>query len=86
LEGDGICLLLSYWNGKAGGEDKHHSIVVFGLIYVGAKIHFFSRFAVLRLGDYLEERWYFWAGMALAAGGGVLLGLTTRRRGPPNEG
>jgi hypothetical protein len=24
--------------------------------------------------------------MALAAGGGVLLGLATRRRGPPNEG
>jgi choline-glycine betaine transporter len=60
-------------------------LVVFGLLYVGAKTHFFSRFGVLSLGDYLEAHWYFWAGMALAAGAGIVLNLATKRREPPKK-
>ena len=39
-------------------------LVIFGLLYVGAKIHFFTRYGVLSPGEYVEEHWYFWAGMA----------------------
>jgi hypothetical protein len=38
-------------------------LVVFGLLFVGAKIHFFSRYGSLGLGAYLEEHWPLWAGM-----------------------
>jgi hypothetical protein len=39
--------------------------VIFGLLYVGAKIHFFTRFLRLGLGACVEEHWFFWAGMAI---------------------
>jgi len=60
-------------------------LILFGLLYVGAKIHFFSRFGVLSLGDYLEAHWYFWASMALAAGVGIVLNLATKRGEPPKK-
>jgi hypothetical protein len=34
-------------------------LVIFGLLYVGAKIHFFTRYWPLSLGAYLEEHWPF---------------------------
>jgi len=39
-------------------------LVVFGLLYIGAKIHFFTRYGFLGPGSYVEEHWPFWAGMA----------------------
>ena len=60
-------------------------LVIFVLLYVGAKIHFFSRFGEPGIGDYLEEHWYFWAGMAVVAGAGALLGFVARRREPPKS-
>jgi hypothetical protein len=41
--------------------------VIFGLLYVGAKIHFFTRYWPLGPGAYVEEHWIFWAGMAIVA-------------------
>jgi hypothetical protein len=43
-------------------------MVLFGLIYVGAKIHFFTRYALLEPTGYLEEHWPFgvaWRSWAL---------------------
>jgi hypothetical protein len=33
-------------------------LVIFGLLYVGAKIHFFTRYGVLGAGEYVEEHWF----------------------------
>jgi hypothetical protein len=60
-------------------------LVVFGLLYVGAKIHFFSRFGAVSLGDYLDAHWYFWAGMAVVAGVGLILNFAIKRREPPKS-
>ena len=60
-------------------------LAVFGLLYVGAKIHFFSRFGAVSLGDYLDAHWYFWAGMAVVAGVGVILNFAIKRREPPKS-
>ena len=54
-------------------------LVIFGLLYVGAKIHFFTRYGVLSPGEYVEELWYFWAGMATISGVGVFLGWIRKR-------
>jgi len=43
-------------------------LVLFGLLYIGAKIHFFTRYFKLGPADYLEEHWVFWAAMALVSG------------------
>jgi len=40
-------------------------LVVLGLLFVGAKIHFFTRYGLLGPGAYLEEHWPFWAGMVI---------------------
>jgi hypothetical protein len=45
-------------------------LIIFGLPYVGAKIHFFTRYGVLGPGEYVEEHWLFWAGMAIIGGAG----------------
>jgi hypothetical protein len=42
-------------------------LVVFGLLYVGAKIHFFTRYSPLGPGVYVEEHWPFWVGMTIVA-------------------
>jgi hypothetical protein len=40
-------------------------LIIFGLLYVGAKIHFFTHYWPLGPGAYVEEHWPFWAGMAI---------------------
>jgi hypothetical protein len=49
-------------------------VVIFCLLYVGAKIHFFTRYWPLGPGVYLEEHWTFWAGMAIVAAVAYCLG------------
>jgi hypothetical protein len=60
-------------------------LIIFALLYLGAKIHFFSRFGTTGIGDYLEEHWYFWAGMAVVATLGALLSFAAKRREPPKS-
>ena len=36
--------------------------------YVAAKVHFFSRFGVVGLADYVVEHWPYWATLAGVAG------------------
>ena len=60
-------------------------LILFGLLYVGAKIHFFTRFGELGIGDYLESHWYFWAAMAVVAAVGSLLSFGAKRRNPPKS-
>jgi hypothetical protein len=60
-------------------------LIIFLLLYLGAKIHFFSRFGAASIGDYLEEHWYFWAGMAVVAALGALLSFAAKRREPPKS-
>jgi len=40
-------------------------LVVLGLLFVDAKIHFFTRYGFLGPAAYLEEHWPFWAGMVI---------------------
>jgi hypothetical protein len=49
-------------------------------LWLGAKIHFFTRMGATSLEGYLREHWPFWAGMAIV---GVLLFAvgTIERRG-----
>ncbi len=42
-------------------------IVIGGVIYIGAKVHFFTRYRQLSTGAYLEEHSAFWAGIAIIA-------------------
>jgi hypothetical protein len=51
-------------------------VFIFILVYVGAKLHFFTRYGELGLGAYLEEHAWFWAGMAIVA----LIGAYSLRR------
>jgi hypothetical protein len=59
-------------------------LVIFGLLYVGAKIHFFTRYGVLGPGGYLEEHWPFWAGMAIG-GTAACLGWIKKRLEVPES-
>jgi hypothetical protein len=54
-------------------------LVVFVLLYVGAKIHFFTRYFKLGPAAYLEEHWVFWAAMAIVSGILACLGWAKRR-------
>jgi hypothetical protein len=54
-------------------------LVVVGLLYVAAKIHFFTRFRSLSTSQYLEEHWPFWAGMAIIGGVGAFLERVANR-------
>ncbi len=54
-------------------------LVIFGLLYVGAKIHFFTRYGALGTGEYVEEHWPLWAGMATISGAGACLGWIRKR-------
>ena len=40
-------------------------LVSLAALWVAAKIHFFARFGVTSLDEYVGEHWPFWAGMAL---------------------
>ncbi len=51
---------------------------VFGLLYLGAKVHFFTRYTMLAPSKYVEEHWYFWLGMAII--GGLLACLSWIRK------
>jgi hypothetical protein len=51
----------------------------FGLLYIAAKIHFFTRYQAVSTGEYLEQHWRFWAGMALVSGLLWLIGWTKGR-------
>jgi len=42
-------------------------ILIGALIYIGAKVHFFTRYQQLSTGAYLEEHSAFWAGIAIVA-------------------
>jgi protein-S-isoprenylcysteine O-methyltransferase Ste14 len=54
-------------------------LVIFGLFYIGAKIHFFTRYFKLGLTGYLEEHWVFWAAMAIVSGILACLSWVKRR-------
>jgi hypothetical protein len=45
-------------------------------LYIAAKIHFFTRYDPLRIGNYLQEHSLYWAGMASA---GLLIWFITKR-------
>jgi hypothetical protein len=44
-----------------------------------ALFHFFTRYGVLSPGEYVEEHWFFWAGMAANGGVAVCLGWIRKR-------
>jgi len=69
------------WLGRAGT----FLLVLFGLLYIGAKIHFFTRYGLLRLGKYLEEHWRFWAGLAIICAAGARLGWIRKRAERPKS-
>ena len=61
-------------------------LVIFGLLYLGAKIHFFTRYWPLSLGAYVEEHWLFWAGMAIVAAIALFLERIRKRiEGPKSN-
>jgi len=61
-------------------------LVIFGLLYVGAKIHFFTRFGLLGPSAYLEEHWSFWAGFAIIGALAYCLGWMKKRiEGPKSN-
>jgi hypothetical protein len=57
-------------------------LVVFGLFYIAAKIHFFTRYFKLGLGSYLEGHWIFWAAMAIVSGILAFLSWVKKRAEP----
>jgi hypothetical protein len=54
-------------------------LVIFVLLYVGAKIHFFTRYFKLGPAVYLEEHWVFWAAIAIVSGILACLSVAKRR-------
>jgi len=54
-------------------------LVIFVLLYVGAKIHFFTRYFGLGPAGYLEEHWVFWVAMATVCGLLACLSWAKRR-------
>jgi hypothetical protein len=58
-------------------------LVIFGLLYLGAKIHFFTHYWPLA---YVEEHWLFWAGMAIVGAFAYFLGWVRNRiEGPKSN-
>jgi len=49
--------------------------VVGVLIYLGAKVHFFTRFGQIGDGEYLKQHRHFWVGMAIV---GLLAWILSR--------
>jgi len=60
-------------------------LIIFGLLYVGAKIHFFTRYSVFGPGEYVEAHWFFWAGMATIGGVAACLGWIRKRLERPKS-
>jgi hypothetical protein len=60
-------------------------LVIFGLLYIAAKIHFFTRYAVLGPGKYVDEHWPLWAGFAIIGGIWVCFDWIRKRRGRPKS-
>jgi hypothetical protein len=60
-------------------------LLVFGLLYVGAKIHFFTRYFLLGSGSYVEQHWPFWAGMAIVGAASACLGWIAKRVKSPKS-
>ena len=60
-------------------------LVIFSLLCLGAKIHFFTRYGAVGLGEYLEEHWFFWAGMAIVAGAVACLDWIRKRLEHPRS-
>jgi hypothetical protein len=54
-------------------------LVMFGLLYIGAKIHFFTRYWKLGAGGYLEGHWVFWVALTIVSGILAYLGWVKRR-------
>jgi hypothetical protein len=54
-------------------------LVIFGLLYIAAKVHFFTRYGVLGPGGYLEDHWPLWAGLAVVGGVGAGVDWIRRR-------
>lgn len=42
-------------------------LVILALLWVGAKVHFYTRFGATNIDGYLQEHWPFWAAMASVA-------------------
>ncbi len=59
--------------------------VVFLLLYVGAKLHFFTRYASLSAGAYLEEHVWFWAAMVILALVGMVFAWLRKRFEHPHS-
>ena len=47
-------------------------LIMFAFVYLGAKIHFFTRYQPYDSFAYLAEHWPFWAAMAII---GVAMGI-----------
>jgi hypothetical protein len=61
-------------------------LIIFGLLYIGAKIHFFTRYWPLGPGAYVETHWLFWAGMATVGAIAYCLGwIKDRIEGPKSN-
>ena len=61
-------------------------LILFGLLFIGAKIHFFTRYWPLGPGAYVEEHWPFWAGMAIVGAlTGCLGWMRNRIDGPKSN-
>jgi hypothetical protein len=60
-------------------------LIIFGLLYVGAKIHFFTRYWPLGPGAYVEEHWAFWAGMVIVGAVAYCLGWIRNRIDRPKS-
>ena len=60
-------------------------LTIFGLLYLGAKIHFFTRYGVLGPAAYVEEHCFFWAVMAIMGGVGACLGWIRKRLERPKS-
>jgi hypothetical protein len=57
-------------------------LLIFVLIYIAAKIHFFTGYGSLSAGVYLEQHWLFWAAMALV----VAIEIAIRRIRKAHQG
>ena len=66
---------MAKWFGRAG----IFLLIIFGLVYVGAKIHFFTRYWRLGPSAYMEEHWPFWAGIAIVGAAVHCLGWIRKR-------
>jgi len=60
-------------------------LAIFAVLYIAAKIHFFTRYWSLGAGKYLEEHRYFWMGMTVVGGAAALLSWIKNRIEKPKS-